>query len=162
MDGSESNCNFFCLNSIIQSSPPTRRGKYGILPAVDNPKDILLLVNAPTSDPFYGVLLECARKYGWRLTIEERMSAPEDWRGDGAIVYSVDYPAVARGIRSLVRRGIPVVDLAWSKTTRLASRCVFDIGKAGKLAATHFRSLGFERAAFFSMESVFIRSVTRA
>ncbi len=123
------------------------------------PKDILVLVNTPGFEPDYDVILNCARRHNWRLSIEERLDPPKGWRGDGALVLSVDYPAVQRYIRRLRRLGVPVVDIELSRSTRICNRCVFDIRKASELVAEHFKSLGFRHAAFFAMESLYVRSL---
>ena len=110
------------------------------------PKDILVLVNTPGFEPDYEVIFGCARRHNWRLSIEERLDPPKGWRGDGALVLSVDYPAVQRYIRRLRRLGIPVVDIELSRSTRICNRCLFDIRAASELVAEHFKALGFRQA----------------
>lgn len=121
------------------------------------PKDILVLVNTPGFEPAYEVIFDCARRHNWRLSIEERLNPPKGWRGDGALVLSVDYPAVQRYIRRLRRLGIPVVDIELSRSTRICNRCLFDIRAASELVSEHFKALGFRHAAFFAMESLYLR-----
>ncbi len=74
-------------------------------------RDILLLVNVTATDDVYPTLVQHARDHKWRLTIEDRLAPPSGWRGDGAVVQAMDWPVVARYVKSLVRRGIPVVNL---------------------------------------------------
>lgn len=115
-------------------------------------KDILILVNVTATDAVYPTLIQYAREHRWRLTIEDRMSPPQGWRGDGAIVEAIDGSVTSRYVQSLVRRGIPVVNLVESKNGNRISSCVLDISRSAKMAASHFLKLGFRHAAFFSME----------
>ena len=116
-----------------------------------------MLVNTPGFEPDYEVIFDCARRHNWRLSIEERLDPPKGWRGDGALVLSVDYPVVQRYIRRLRRLGIPVVDIELSRSTRICNRCLFDIRGASELVSEHFKALGFRHAAFFAMESLYLR-----
>ena len=80
------------------------------------------------------------------------MVPPRGWRGDGAIVQAMDWPVVTRYVKSLVRRGIPVVNLINSRIGDSMPSCLIDIQQVGKMAAAHFRERGFRHAAFFTME----------
>ena len=115
-------------------------------------KDILILVNVTATDAVYPTLIQYAREHRWRLTIEDRMSPPQGWRGDGAIVEAIEGSVTSRYVRALARRGIPVVNLVESKNGKRISSCVLDISRSAKMAASHFLKLGFRHAAFFSME----------
>ena len=115
-------------------------------------KDILLLVNVTATDDVYPTLIQHAREHKWRLTIEDRMAPPQGWRGDGAIVQAMDWPVIANYVRSLRRRGIPVVNLINSRIGDSMPSCTIDIRQVGKMAAAHFREHGFRHAAFFTME----------
>ena len=115
-------------------------------------RDILLLVNVTATDDVYPTLIQHAREHKWRLTIEDRMAPPRGWRGDGAIVQAMDWPVVTRYVRSLVRRGIPVVNLVNSHIGNSLSTCAIDTRQVGEMAASHFRECGFRHAAYFTME----------
>ena len=115
-------------------------------------KDILLLVNVTATDDVYPTLVQHAREHMWRLTIEDRMAPPHGWRGDGAIVQAMDWPVVTRYVKSLVRHGIPVVNLVNSRMGDSLSTCAVDTRQVGEMAASHFRECGFRHAAYFTME----------
>lgn len=115
-------------------------------------RDILILVNVTATDAVYPTLIQYAREHRWRLTIEDRMSPPQGWRGDGAIVEAIDGSVTSRYVRALARRGIPVVNLVESNPGDLIASCVLDVRKSADMAAAHFLRLGFRHAAFFSME----------
>ena len=115
-------------------------------------RDILLLVNVTATDDVYPTLIQHAREHKWRLTIEDRMAPPRGWRGDGAIVQAMDWPVVTRYVKSLVHRGIPVVNIANTRIGDSIPSCTIDIQQVGKMAAAHFRERGFRHAAYFTME----------
>jgi LacI family transcriptional regulator len=126
------------------------------------PKDVLVLLNAPSSDSPIAALLDSAKRLGWRMTIEERLMPPEDWRGDGALVTTFDHPPLIRYLRRLRRRGVKVVDLADFQSAFRCNRCTFDFGAVSRMVAAHFRGLGFRRAAFFAMEPIPTRRLESA
>lgn len=126
---------------------------------MSNQKDILVLINAPGAEFDYEILLYYAKQYNWRLSIEERLNPPKGWRGDGALVLSIDHPHFLRYIRRLRHLNIPVVDLELSKSAWLCNRCMFDVRGSSRLVAKHFKDLGFRQAAFFAMEPMYIRSI---
>ena len=115
-------------------------------------RDILLLVNVTATDDVYPTLIQHAHEHHWRLTIEDRMAPPAGWRGHGAIVQAMDWPVVTRYVKSLVRRGIPVVNLINSPASGAIPSCIVDMRRVGKMAAAHFAERGFRHAAFFTME----------
>lgn len=123
-------------------------------------KDILILVTATATDDVYPTLIQYARAHRWRLTIEDRMAPPKGWRGDGAIVQAMDWPVISRYVKSITKRGIPVVNLVDSKVCRSLPSCVRDIRKAAKAAATHFLERGFSRAVYFTMEWLPMRNIS--
>ena len=114
--------------------------------------DILLLVNVTATDDFYPTVIQYAREHRWRLTIEDRMAPPQGWRGDGAIVQAMDWPVIAKYVRGLRRRGIPVVNLVDSQVGKTLPSCVLDIRAACRAAARHLLERGFSHAAYFAME----------
>ena len=125
-------------------------------------KDILILVNVTATDNVYPTLIQYAREHGWRLTIEDRMAPPKGWRGDGAIVQAMDWPVISRYVKSLAKRGIPVVNLVNSKVGHSLPSCVVDIRKAAEAAAAHFLERGFSHAVYFAMEWLSSRDVSFA
>ena len=125
-------------------------------------KDILILVNVTATDNVYPTLIQYAREHGWRLTIEDRMAPPKGWRGDGAIVQALDWPVISRYVKSLTKRGIPVVNLVNSKLADSLPSCVVGIRKAAETAAAHFLERGFSHAVYFAMEWLSCRDVAFA
>ena len=125
-------------------------------------KDILILVNVTATDNVYPTLIQYAREHGWRLTIEDRMAPPKGWRGDGAIVQAMDWPVISRYVKSLAKRGIPVVNLVNSKVGHSLPSCVVDIRKAAEATAAHFLERGFSHAVYFAMEWLSSRDVSFA
>ena len=122
-------------------------------------KDILLLVNVTATDAVYPTLIQYAKEHGWRLTIEDRMSPPAGWHGDGAIMQAMDIPVITNYVKSLRRRGIPVVNLVNSRISRSIPSCLIDVATVGRLAAAHFKERGFTHTAFFSMEWMYGREM---
>ena len=125
-------------------------------------RDILILVNVTATDSIYPTLIQYAREHGWRLTIEDRMAPPKGWRGDGAIVQALDWPVISRYVKSLTKRGIPVVNLVNSKVGDSLPSCVIDIRKSSETAAAHFLERGFTHAVYFTMEWLSSRDVSFA
>lgn len=123
-------------------------------------KDILILVNVTATDNVYPTLIQYAREHGWRLTIEDRMAPPKGWRGDGAIVQALDWPVISRYVKSLTKRGIPVVNLENSKVGDSLPSCMVDIRKSSEAAAAHFLERGFSHAVYFAMEWISSRDVS--
>ena len=115
-------------------------------------RDILILVNVTATDNVYPTLIQYAREHGWRLTIEDRMAPPKGWRGDGAIVQAMDWPVISQYVKSLTKRGIPVVNLVNSKVGHSLPSCLVDIRKSAEAAAVHFLDRGFSHAVYFAME----------
>ena len=112
-------------------------------------RDVLLLVSPVPQNRMLGIA-RCAKAHRWSVTIGERSSPPTEWRGDGALVMLRDDPVLVRFIRSLVRRGIPVVDLSVFRPDIRLPRVVGDNPAIGRLAAEHFLAHGFTHAAFFA------------
>ena len=122
-------------------------------------KDILLLVNVTATDDVYPTIIQYAKEHGWRLTIEDRIAPPDGWRGDGTIVEAMDIPVIARYLKSLRRKGVPVVNLTDSRIARCIPSCTIDTSSVCRLASEHFRERGFTHTAFFSMEWVYGRKM---
>jgi len=86
-----------------------------------------------------------AARYGWHLTCPSGspgfQPVPDDWRGAGAITLASD-----RWLRPLRRRGVSIVDVGLSASTRVA-RTVVDNQAVAALAHAHFRQRGWRRFA---------------
>lgn len=113
-------------------------------------RDILLAM-VPYS-PWRGEgIRRFARKAGWNLL--EWSSLPigiSGWRGDGALVTLRNDPELAALVRRLRRRGVPVVDMTAEHTEVRMPRVCLDSRAIGRLAAEHFATRNFRRAAWFS------------
>ena len=112
-------------------------------------RDVLLLVSPVPQNRMLGIS-RFAKEHRWSITIGERSSPPTEWRGDGVLVMLRDDPILVRFVRSLVRRGIPVVDLSVFRPDIPLPRVVGDNLAIGRLAAEHFRAHNFAHAAFFA------------
>ena len=112
-------------------------------------RDVLLLVSPVPQNRMLGIA-RFAKAHRWSITIGERSAPPAEWRGDGALVMLRDDPVLVRFVKSLVRRGIPVVDLSAFRPDIPLPRVVGDNPAIGHLAAEHFLAHGFTHAAFFA------------
>ena len=112
-------------------------------------RDVLLLVSPVPQNRMLGIA-RFAKTHRWSITIGERSSPPTEWRGDGVLVMLRDDPALVRFVKSLVRRGIPVVDLSAFRPDIPLPRVVGDNLAIGRLAAEHFLAHNFTHAAFFA------------
>ena len=112
-------------------------------------RDVLLLVSPVPQNRMLGIS-RFAKAHRWSITIGERSAPPTEWRGDGALVMLRDDPVLVRFVKSLVRRGIPVVDLSVFRPDIPLPRVVGDNPAIGRLAAEHFLAHSFTHAAFFA------------
>lgn len=113
-------------------------------------KNVLLLITPSSPGRFAGIA-RFARAHGWHLTVADRLThALNGWSGDGALVTLRDDEAVLRQVRSLRRRGIPVVDLTAARPDISLPRVCGDNPAIGRLAAEHFRSRYFRNVAWYS------------
>jgi len=113
-------------------------------------RSVLLLVSPSSPGRFAGVA-RFARSHGWHLTSADRLTHTLDgWTGDGALVTLRSDDAALRHARSLVRRGIPVVDLSATRPDIRLPRVAGDNIEIGRVAAEHLRARCFTRAAWFS------------
>ena len=112
-------------------------------------RDVLLLVSPVPQNRMLGIA-RFAKEHRWSITIGERTSPPTEWRGDGVLVMLRGDPPLVRFVKSLVRRGIPVVDLSAFRPDIPLPRVVGDNLAIGRLAAEHFRLHNFVHAAFFA------------
>ena len=111
--------------------------------------DVLLLVSSVPQNRMLGIS-RFAKAHRWSITIGERSAPPTEWRGDGVLVMLRDDPVLVRFVKSLVRRGIPVVDLSAFRPDIPLPRVVGDNLAIGRLAAEHFLAHNFVHAAFFA------------
>lgn len=112
-------------------------------------RDVLLLVSPVPQNRMLGIS-RFAKAHRWSITIGERSSPPTEWRGDGVLVMLRDDPILVRFVRSLLRRGVPVVDLSAFRPDIRLPRVVGDNLAIGRLAAEHFLAHNFTHAAFFA------------
>lgn len=113
-------------------------------------KNVLLLITPSSPGRFAGIA-RYAKGHGWHLTVADRLThALTGWTGDGALVTLRDDASVLRQVRSLRRRGIPVVDLTIAHPEIRLPRVAGDNAAIGRVAAEHFRSRYFRNAAWFS------------
>ena len=113
-------------------------------------KNVLLLITPSSPGRFAGIA-RFARAHGWHLTVADRLThALNGWSGDGALVTLRDDETVLRQVRSLRRRGIPVVDLTAARPDVALPRVCGDNSAIGRLAAEHFRSRYYRNVAWYS------------
>ena len=112
-------------------------------------RDVLLLVSPVPQNRMLGIS-RFAKAHRWSITIGERSTPPTEWRGDGVLVMLRDDPVLVHFVKSLVRRGVPVVDLSAFRPDIPLPRVVGDNLAIGRLAAEHFLTHNFTHAAFFA------------
>lgn len=85
--------------------------------------------------------------------IQDRLGPehPFDWPCDGVVATVRRDPRAFAFLRSLVRRGVPVVDLTGDRPAFAVPRVTTDHGAVGRLAAAHFAERGFRNRVFFSV-----------
>ena len=112
--------------------------------------NVLLLVTPSSPGRFKGIS-DFARAHGWHLTVTDRLThALDGWTGDGALVTLRDDAETLRRVRTMRRRGMPVVDLSFSRPDIRMPRVAGDNPEIGRLAAEHFRFHRFRNTAWFS------------
>ena len=112
--------------------------------------NVLLLVTPSSPGRFKGIS-DFARAHGWHLTVTDRLThALDGWTGDGALVTLRDDAETLRRVRAMRRRGMPVVDLSFSRPDIRMPRVAGDNPEIGRLAAEHFRFHRFRNTAWFS------------
>ena len=115
-------------------------------------KNVLLLITPSSPGRFAGIA-RFARVHGWHLTVADRLThALNGWSGDGALVTLRDDETVLRQVRSLRRRGIPVVDLTAARPDVALPRVCGDNPAIGRLAAEHFRTRYYRNVAWYSTD----------
>ncbi len=113
-------------------------------------RNILLLITPSSQGRFAGIA-KIARESGWHLTSADRLTHNLDgWTGDGALVTLRDDEEQIAYVRTLVRKGIPVVDLTAARKDIRLPRVSSDNAEIGRVAAKHLIEKRFSRAAWFS------------
>ena len=105
----------------------------------------------PLYQPRLNGIARYARAHGWHLTIADRVGYnPSGWRGDGALMTIRDDPKAIAFVKSLRRRGIPVVDLTFNHPELHLPRVTGDHTEFGRLAADYFAERHYTHAVWFS------------
>ena len=92
-----------------------------------------------------------AREHGWHLMIQDRLGhRPLAWNGDGIVAALRSDAASVAAVRTLMKRGIPVVDVTMSRPDIHVARVTSDHVGIGRLAAQHFAERNFRNIAWFS------------
>lgn len=113
-------------------------------------KHVIILVT-PAYQPRLAGISRYARRHGWQLTILDRIARqPRGWSGDGALVTLREDPAPIAFVKSLRRRGIPVVDLTFNHPELRIPRVSGDHAAMGRVAREHFEARNFRNFAWFS------------
>ena len=113
-------------------------------------KNVLVMIS-PMSSARVGGIACYAREHGWQLMIQDRLGHnPLAWNGDGVIATLRSDETTCACIRTLMRRGIPVVDLTASRPEINVPRVTSDHAAIGRLAATHFAERNLRNVVWFS------------
>ena len=114
------------------------------------PKNVLAMVSPMSAERVSGIA-RYAKEHGWNLMIQDRLGHhPLAWNGDGIIATLRSDPATFKSIATLMRRGIPLVDLTVSRPDVKVPRVTSDHAEIGRLAARHFAEREFKHLAWFS------------
>ena len=112
----------------------------------------VLVMASPMSAARIGGIARYAREHGWHLMIQDRLGHhPLAWNGDGVIATLRNDKASCDCIRTLMQRGIPVVDLTASRPDIPLPRVTSDHAEIGRIAAAHFEERNFRNVAWFSI-----------
>jgi len=81
-------------------------------------KNVLVMVSPMSVTRVEGIA-RFAREHDWNLMIQDRLGPehPFDWDGDGVVATIRRDPHSSAFLRSLMRRGVPVVDLTCDRPT---------------------------------------------
>lgn len=124
---------------------------YAVMAKPVQTKSILLHLPAGSQKQLEGTLAY-AKARRWRITLVEG-EPPAWWHGDGAIVTLRTANArLVAFVKSLVRRGVPVVDGGMQHAEIKVPRVVGDWHEIGRLAAEHFSERHFRHVAWYSRD----------
>lgn len=113
-------------------------------------KNVLAIISPMSAQRMEGIA-QYARGRGWHLMIQDRLGyRPLAWKGDGIIATLRSDPSTFETVKSLVKRGVPAVDLTWSRPEFKIPRVTSDHFAIGRLAAEHFAERNFKHVAWFS------------
>ena len=124
---------------------------HGTLPDMPKKSKHVLVMMQPVSDLRLAGITRYAQSHGWFLTVEERFAHGANlWRGDGALVTLRNDTKMLNAVRSLRKRGIPVVDMVVNMPEIRLPRVANDHQAVGRMAAKHFTERNFRQVAWFS------------
>ena len=113
-------------------------------------KHVLALIE-PVSLPRLEGISRFAREHRWNLLLGDRLTrSVNDWTGDGVLVTLRRGSPLIGVVRSLRRRGIPVVDMTIECPGVRLPRVISDHAAIGRIAGEHFLQRGFLHLAWFS------------
>ena len=111
----------------------------------------VLVMISPVSAARIAGIARYAREHGWHLMIQDRLGhRPLAWNGDGIVAALRSDAASVAAVRTLMKRGIPVVDVTMSRPDIHVARVTSDHVGIGRLAAQHFAERNFRNIAWFS------------
>lgn len=110
----------------------------------------VLVLGAAAFPPRLGSIAAVAKQNGWNLHIDRLSRCDDGISYDGAIVLLAWNKSEIRFARRLVRRGVPLVDLAYINAKFACPRVIGDNVEIGKMAAEHFSARGFKHAVWFA------------
>lgn len=114
-------------------------------------KKRVLVMISPFSAARVAGVARYARRHGWHLMIQDRLGfRPLAWDGDGIIAALRSDNTAVDGIRKMMKRGIPVVDITVTRPEIKTYRVVSDHVGIGRLAAQHFAEMNFKNIVWFS------------
>ena len=113
-------------------------------------KSVLVMISPVSAARIAGVA-RYAREHGWHLMIQDRLGhRPLAWSGDGIVAALRSDAASVAAVRTLMKRGIPVVDVTMSRPDIHVARVTSDHVGIGRLAAQHFAERNFRNVVWFS------------
>ena len=87
----------------------------------------VLVMISPVSAARIAGIARYAREHGWHLMIQDRLGhRPLAWNGDGIVTALRSDEASVAAVRTLMKRGIPVVDVTMSRPDIHVARVTSD------------------------------------
>ena len=113
-------------------------------------RNVLVMISPVSAARIAGVA-RYAREHGWHLMIQDRLGhRPLAWNGDGIVAALRSDTESVAAVRTLMKRGIPVVDVTMSRPDIHVARVTSDHVGIGRFAAQHFAERNFRNIAWFS------------